>query len=776
MQASTSSGVWAATKARMAALVDDDALILWTFGATIFLSALLLFSVQPLFAKMVLPQLGGSPSVWAVSMCFFQAVLLAGYCYAHGLQRFVAPHVAPYLHLVVLALAWLALPIMLPASAAEPPTGDAYLWLLGVLAVGVGLPFFAVSANAPLLQAWFARTGHPQARDPYFLYGASNLGSLLALLSYPVLVEPFIGLGRQSQIWSAGFVTLAFLISASGCIVLMRGMGSGKRAATGEAESCSTAAAEPAAPTTWQQRLSWIAYAFVPSGLLVAYTSFLTTDIASAPFLWVLPLALFLGTFVLVFREGGERMDGWMLAAQPILVVLVLLGMNARGNVGWTIGALGGLGAFLTTTMVAHRRLYLCRPEARNLTEFYLWMSFGGVLGGIFAALIAPRLFNALYELPLLLVLGMACRPGLFVSASSEEAKEQRQQLLAVTGFGLFAMLAVGLAMKTGRLPASELVGLGLMLAAAVVMILNRARADLQLAAVTVLAAVLALLPSVMNQGDSIRSFFGIHRVAVVGNGEMRVLLHGTTVHGAERLQGADGQPTRVPVPATYYYAGGPMARGLEVARTVSGKAPAEFRGGLVGLGAGSMACHGKREESWRFYEIDPVVVDIARDPARFRFLAHCRPDADVVVGDARLTLTKEPAGRFDYLVIDAFSSDAVPVHLLTVEAVRLYLSKLAPGGLLAMHVSNRHLDLIGVAGATIAQIPGARAAVVDHKVASPTFDKARSQVVLVSRSAKTMEAVLAWPDAKPLTAGTARPWTDDYSDILGAIWRKYLR
>lgn len=374
------------------ATARGQAAVLAIFTATLFLSALLLFSVQPMFAKMVLPQLGGSPSVWAVSTCFFQAVLLLGYCYAHVLNRFVAPHVAPLVHLAVLAIAYLAMPIGLPVGASEPPADGAYLWLIGILAAGVGLPFFAVSANAPLLQAWFSRTGNAHANDPYFLYGASNLGSLLALLSYPVVIEPVLGLSEQSSVWTIGFVMLATAIAVSGVVMIALGR---------EANTPAATVANAAAPLTLSQRARWVLFSAVPSGLLVAFTTHLSTDIAAAPFLWVVPLALFLLTFVLVFRETPVISHAILVRIQPLLISMTMLTLIGTAF-DWWQSSLVAFSSFMVTTLVAHRALYEDRPAASHLTEFYLWMSLGGVIGGMFAAILAPQIFNATYELSLI--------------------------------------------------------------------------------------------------------------------------------------------------------------------------------------------------------------------------------------------------------------------------------------------------------------------------------------------------------------------------------------
>jgi hypothetical protein len=745
----------------------DTRLVLWTFTATLFLSAALLFSVQPMFAKMVLPKLGGSPSVWAVSMCFFQAVLLAGYCYAHLMNRYLPQRFIPFVHMAVLALAMLALPIGLPESRAEPPAGDAYGWLIVTLALGVGLPFFAVSANAPLLQAWFARTGHPHAGDPYFLYGASNLGSLAALLAYPVAIEPFSGLVHQSTLWATGFLALAAMIALCGLMMIAALASNGSNNTTIAAPAHSDAR-----HPTMAQRAVWIALAFVPSGLLVAFTSYVTTDIASAPFLWVIPLAMFLATFILVFRDKPYIPHRWMLLLQPIATIMVLLGISMTENRGWLIAMLGSVVAFFAATMVCHRELFERRPTTRYLTEFYLWMSLGGVLGGIFAALVAPRIFNAIWEYPLLLVLAMACRPDVWSRISQREARE----LAAIGGLGV-AAFALLLTLSNSAvfneidvyLPcAIILVGFG----APALLQSGTGGRKLLLTAIAALAIV--LLPSAMNQGDSERSFFGTHRVVTSRDGTMRMLMHGTTVHGAERLVNKDGSPAERPVPTTYYHSESPLVLGVAAARTLH-MAAEPFRAGIVGLGAGAMACTSRPGETWRFYEIDPVVVQIASDPKRFRFMAMCQPNADIVLGDARLTLTKEPNGKFDFLHLDAFSSDAIPVHLMTVEAMRLYLDKLSPNGILMMHISNRHLVLAPVVAAVANAIPGTHVAHVFQNLGTQDLDRVGSEVMYIAKSDSALEPVLKLTGARRVDrASKTAPWTDDYSDILTPLWQKY--
>lgn len=740
-----------------------DRPVLAVYGATLFLSATLVFSVQPIFAKMVLPTLGGSPSVWAVAMCFFQATLLAGYCYAHLLNRFARPALAPLLHGLVLAAALAALPFALPASAGAPPAEGAYFWLIGVLAVGVGLPFFAVAANAPLLQAWFARTGHPDAADPYFLYGASNLGSLLALLAYPVALEPLLGLGEQARLWTQGFTALMACIFIAAAQMLARRR-TAPPAAIDEA---------PAAPVPWASRLHWLALAMVPSGLLVAYTTHLTTDLASAPFLWVIPLAVFLATFVALFRETPLIPENWTLTLHPLAVAATGVGLVMPGtsDTAWAINMAAGFLAFLTTTLVCHRVLYLRRPPSQRLTEFYLWMSLGGVLGGVFAGLAAPQIFQGVEEYPLLLIAGLLLRPGVVEAwrDRSERWPTVRLGLLlagaAVTVFGLYlaGLLSFG---RTERLVAAVVLVAGVATLAHL-----RHPARMASAALAMGLALVVVAPNLAD-GFSVRSFFGVHKVVDTPDGRFRLLAHGTTVHGAQRLRDDDGAAIAAPDPATYYYPGGPLARSIQAARDATGNAG--FRAGLVGLGAGALICYAKPGEDWRYYEIDAEVARIARDPDLFSYMSRCGPETPVVIGDARLTVAAEPEAAFDYLLIDAFSSDVVPAHLLTREALAMYLARLKPDGLLALHISNRHMALQPVLAATAGAIPGTHMLVASDGKGLGGLDGMRSQVFFIAKSETALAGVARWEDAHPADAKGARPWTDDYSNILGAILRKY--
>ena len=521
--------------------------ILTVFAATLFVSATLLFSVQPLFTKMVLPLLGGSPGVWSVAMVFFQGVLLLGYAYAHLITRLMDPRRAVILHLLVAGCALLSLPLAIASGWGKAPAEYEAFWLIGLFAASIGLPFFAVAANAPLLQAWFARTGHPQAKDPYFLYGASNLGSFFALLAYPVVLEPLLTLRDQSWLWSAGFLLLMLMIGASGALL----------AAT--IRPVAARSSKRAKAVTWNNRAAWIGLAFVPSALLLAVTSHISTDIAAAPLLWVVPLALFLLTFVLTFRSGGDALYEKLVRFQPILIGPVVIGLILGESGFWMIAIVVNLAAFVISTMICHRRLYLLRPSAGNLTEFYMWISVGGVLGGIFSGLIAPYIFPDVWEYPILLVLALLCRPGMFDIGRRRWLVEGGVIALALA-LCLIPRYAFGL-----KLPAEIntvwMIALILLVGVMMLQAAHPARLVGLTAAVVILSG--AYQPGVA-QMESARSFFGVHKVVESYDGRFRKLQHGTTVHGAQKIRDEAGRPvTGRPEPLTYFHPRSPLARRL---------------------------------------------------------------------------------------------------------------------------------------------------------------------------------------------------------------------
>jgi spermidine synthase len=723
------------------------------FIATLFVSALLLFAVQPMFTKMVLPRLGGSPSVWSVAMVAFQTFLFAGYAYAHLVCRLLKPAQTAVVHLAFLSLVALTLPLSVAPGFSVPPADHVTLWLLGLFAFSIGVPFVALSATAPLLQHWFVATGHPRAKNPYVLYAASNLGSFCALLAYPLAIEPFFTLRTQALIWSLGFSLLALGIGAAACL-----------AATGTA-FVSTAADGERPP--WRQRAAWPLLTAVPAGLCIAVTSFIATDLAAAPFLWVVPLALYLLTFVAVFRDRPWVSHALVLRLLPYVLAPLAISVFGSGKTYWLANVLLNLTAFTLISLACHGEAYRLRPAASRLTEFYLWTSFGGVLGGVFAGIAAPHLFNYTYEYPILIVAALAVLSGLFSGGARHFIREAAPGLTAAA-----VALALWLSVSA-RLPLAAEQPMQVALVALAALMLFQAKRPARFAGLVVFAFLLTgLWQPGLGRVVTFRSFFGVHQVVDTADGTHRLLFHGTTIHGAERIRAEAGQvlPAR-PEPLTYYYFGGPIAEAIAAAR---GAQHDLDQVAVVGLGTGSLACHRHEGERWTFFEIDPEVIRIARDPRNFHFLSACAPHERIVLGDARLTLAAA-SGRYDLIVLDAFSSDAIPVHLLTREALGMYVERLTAHGVIVFHVSNRHMELASVIAA-FAKAEGLAAYdKQDDQASDFTKDyRANAEVVVLARNAADLAELPSWRGWRKLepTPGVAE-WTDDYSDILRAILRK---
>ena len=724
------------------------------FTSAIFTSAFLLFAIQPMFTKMILPQLGGSPGVWSVAMVFFQALLLMGYLYAHLSTRYLSPRTAIYVHIGLLLVTFFALPISIASGLGKPPAEGQAFWLIGVFTFSVGLPFFAVAGNGPLLQAWFARTRHKDAGNPYFLYAASNLGSFAALLLYPLVFETTLRLPQQSLGWSIGFVVLALLITSAGYIM--------------QTTSTNQLAAfiQPTKVAGPKKRLigEYIWLSFIPSALLVAVTAHISTDIAPAPFLWVIPLALYLLTFVLIFRDRPLIPAKAVNHLVPILAGLVILSEVIQFNI--LMNCTIHLGFFFVTALMYHQRLYNRRPQVEHLTQFYLWMSFGGVLGGIFSGLLAPHTFNRILEYPILIGLVMLAHPAVLRASR----KEITNETLPVLGLGL--LVAAGIYVFRGYDFINSGAYLKYLMAVMSIVIIGFYVHQLARAAL-IIAALMAweISPAGIQNTSYERSFFGVHKISLEENGQFRVLSHGTTVHGAVRIKNPDGFTYTGPVtPLTYYHPKGVLAQTLQLL-------PARANGrdiAVVGLGTGAHACNGMKDDRWTYFEIDPVVVKIAEDPHQFGFLAKCAPAAKIILGDARLTLAEQPTSDFDYLLIDAFSSDTIPIHLLTREAVALYISRLKDDGLLIFHVSNRHMELQSVISAVAHD---ANLAIKTRsQAARPTSlgEPVPSAVVILARKPETLAKFNEEAGWKQPANKNVSVWTDDYSNILGAIWRKY--
>jgi hypothetical protein len=727
------------------------------YAATLFGSALLLFSIQPMFAKMVLPKLGGAPAVWSVAMVFFQTALLAGYSYAHLLERLLAPHRAALFHLLLLGVTATSLPIAIASGWGAPPSDGIALWLFGLFAVSIGLPFFALSASAPLLQSWFAASGHPQAGNPYVLYAASNLGSFAALFAYPVVVEPMLTLKMQAEVWSVGFGILAVLIAAVGLLTART---------TAAAVAAKIELEQDDAPSIGR-RMRWIALAAIPSGLVIAVTAHLTTDIAAAPFLWVVPLALYLLTFVAVFRERPWITHATVVRLTPFVVAPLAVSLIGGDRVYWVTTIALNLVAFVLLTLTCHGELYALRPKPQRLTEFYLCTSAGGVIGGAFAGLAAPQLFNGNYEYPILVAAALLCMPGVFAGGARKVLAEALPWLLLSAALVL-AWHFTRLHLPATWEPAFQIVSALL----AACLLFQRHRPARYFALVILSFVVTAFWRPGTAPIETARSFFGVHKVVEVADGRVRALYHGTTLHGAQLLRNDDGTPVSgPPIPLNYYYAGGPIAEAIAAARDARGGFD---RVAVVGLGTGTLACLSHSGERWTFFEIDPVVVRIARDPHLFNFLSSCAPDTPIVLGDARLTL-EASRDQYDLIDLDAFSSDAIPVHLLTREAFAGYLSKLSPHGVIIAHISNRHLDLASVV-ANVGRTQGLVAFFREDDTAGDflTTFKANARVVVLAREPGDVGRIAgSWlrlqPDPKAAT------WSDDYSDILTVMLRKKL-
>lgn len=744
------------------------------FGSAIFLSAWLLFQVQPMFAKMALPLLGGAPAVWNTALVFFQAVLLLGYLYAHFLGTRLPLKLQVIVHLGVLALAFVFLPVAIGWQ--QPPESTPMLWLVGLLAVSVGLPFFALSATSPLLQRWFGETGHEAARDPYFLYGASNLGSLMALLAYPLVLEPELALADQSALWTVGYVLLALAIAACGCIAFYY-----LRRKQPPVQRIERTASPVVGAPDLRTRLHWLILAFVPSGLLVAVTTLMTTDLVAIPLLWIVPLTLYLLSFVFVFARRRIIPERWLLVAQtPLLVATALIATWSITKYLYLVIALVLVTLFVTA-MVCHGRLAERRPPARYLTEFYVWMSLGGILGSAFAALLGPLVFDHVIELPMLCAAAAFLRPRTDRTDEKQDASfiiaataVLRDISLPVAALALILTIAPRLEAEGG---ATKILLLALLMLFAVVFTMLSAGRPVRFGLCVAAVAMFGVQFSSSASATVVhreRTFFGTHILKRDSNPGYLLFFHGSTVHGAQHES-----PLRRRERHTYYHPG------TGVGRIFAGLAAADRtprRVAAIGLGAGEIACYRAEGQAWTFFEIDPAVARIANGGNWFRYLPDCAPDARIVIGDGRLTLAREPAGGYDLLVLDAFASDSIPTHLVTREAFAIYLDKLAPRGVVLVHISNRYLNLEPVIAAM------AR----DAKLAARLFDTDKAKIdpayplrfksvwIALARDESDLHLVTeAYEKSAPNEWGhwrklEERPgfrvWTDDYSNIISVV------
>ena len=719
------------------------------FAATVFTSALLVFFVQPMVGKLLLPLLGGAPAVWNTAMAFFQVALLAGYGYAHLLQRYATFRWQVIVHGIVLVLAGLSLPLHVSGVLGSPSPQHPVLWMLGVLTLSIGAPFAALSATAPLVQAWFARAARPDATtgqppEPYALYAASNLGSLLSLVAYPVLVEPLTHLTTQRLGWSAGYVVLAIMIVTLGLLQASRAR--------------PVAAHEKGASPSLVKMALWIGLAAVPSSLMMGVTTYLSTDVASAPFLWVIPLALYLVTFILAFASKPAIRPGVILIGQAGGVCLCIYVMCFH-NIDITLQLTVHLFCFFLTALMCHSALAAARPEPGQLTLYYFCMSLGGVVGGSFNAFLAPVLFSTVLEYPLVLALACLVRPW-----GRGTPLTQREKIWL--GFG---MLDVAGLIVLVLLPYDNSVIQSLstfLFAATLVTAFALRNRGLYMAVLIGLAAF--AVQQAGQSGNQIvteRSFFGVVRLAETEDpllGRVRRMTHGTTLHGAQAL--AKGRECQ---PLTYYAPATAIGQTITALQARSSKLDMA----VVGLGVGTMSSYVRKGDRMAFYEIDPTVVRMATNPAYFTFISKCaQAPVSFHTGDARLTLAPLPAGQLDMLTVDAFSSDAVPAHLLTAEAIRMYLSKLKGDGVLLLHLSNRHLELRDPVIAAITKAGGVSLTQVSIKADQDSISQTASVVVIAARTEAGLKPFRADPRWTVRDPGKVKAWTDDYMNLIGAM------
>ena len=739
------------------------------FAVAIFTSAALVFVVQPMVTKLVLPMLGGSPSVWNTAMVFFQTALLAGYGYAHLLQRLTSMRAQMATHLVLLLLAALFLPLKISGVLGDPDPNAPIGWLLATLALSVGAPFAVLSATAPLLQAWYARVrvGHADGKNPYVLYAASNLGSFLALLAYPLILEPLMTLSGQRASWSGGYAAFMLMVVALAVVAWRRG----------QIGSTPVARLESSPPIPWREKTILVLLAAAPSSLMLGVTAHLATDVASAPFLWVIPLALYLLTFVIAFQDRP-------ILPLPITLVvsgavtLVCISFTAFRTGDWIMMFGLHLATFFLLALMCHQRLAARRPPPDRLTEFYLLMSLGGVVGGAFTALLAPVLFNGVWEYPLVLVLAGLARP---LNRAPIRNWEVYLFVGAVLAASLPPLLSAvfqadwGFAWWFNNNVSDNMPGLTqfIMLAPILAGFILRDRTP----AYVIIAGLIALSTAYIARGYEAaftdRSFFGVMKIGVTHDprlgGQVNILMHGTTLHGAQPRN-----PAFACMPTLYYAPASPIG---QTTQTLQLRRPG-LKIGVVGQGSGAMAGYKRAADEMKFFEIDPMVDRLSRDPQWFSFISGCADGPiETVLGDARLTMARETAGTYDLLLIDAFSSDSVPTHLLTVEAIEGYLKLLKPDGVVILHLSNRNLD-ITLPAAAAAQALGAANLhqLYQESPSAPDMAEASTEALILSPTEEGLAEFREQAQWRTLAETEVRPWTDDYVNLFGSVWRHFRR
>jgi hypothetical protein len=727
--------------------LDRGATLRLLFATTLFSSAIALFIVQPMLAKMLLPRYGGSAAVWTTCMVFFQTALLSGYLYAHLLATRCVPHWQMIVHSSLLIGSALFLPFQFGEERTNSVASEPVIQLLFQLIVLAGLPLLAISATSPLLQRWFLATGHLGAHNPYALYVASNVGSLLGLLAYPILIERELTLLEQAELWTVLFAVVVALTVVCGVIFWLSAVRS-----TGPRLIRNSPA------LLWSKIVRWSILAFVPSSLMLGVTTILATEFPQLPMMWVIPLILYLVSFIIAFASVPKWFARAVVAGTTLAITFEI-GLAVSGyRLPFAWQMIVHYGAFFLIALGCHTELLNTRPEPEQLTSFYLWLAVGGVLGGLFNAVLAPAIFTGIFEYPFALIVAALVMPAF--RSTTPTANSRRWDLILPVTLGLVAALVFG--------SAADKVQVRILPALACLTLASRPL-RFGLGVLAVFAVSLAYPTTdrarVLFQD---RSFFGVSRVVIGSNDKVHWYVNGGVEHGGQALS---DDPNKKFAPFLYYHPSGPIGQ-LFLARM---KAKSTDRVGVVGLGAGCLAYYGLPGQQMTFYEIDPLVKRIAEDPKYFTFLKDSRADCRVVMGDARLSLGQEPDRAFGLLVVDAFSGDTIPVHLLTAEAIDLYLEKLAPDGVIAFHISNNYFELEPVLSAIVS---AKNLTALSRRVVSKDITEKEdrgglkpSHWILVGRSSSDLKWISDDPKWKPLRSIPGfRAWSDDYSNILKAL------
>lgn len=728
------------------------------FPLTLFTSAALMFALQPMFGKALLPFLGGSASVWNTCMVFYQSVLFLGYLYVYCLSHYFSLKRQLLMHGCVILLSLAALPVMLPSDLTPSASMQPSLWLIQILSVTIGLPFFVLSTTSPLLQKWFSIIGHESSADPYYLSIASNSGSLLALVSYPLLIEAQVGLSNQQVFWSACFAFLCLLILS--CVLLVK-----------TSQHNSSAAAEilqdKLAAPCFNTKLQWLILAFIPSSLLLGVTNYISTDIASMPLLWVVPLALYLITFIIVFSQYSDFVYRWVGNVQFWLVAIFLIYFFTEQQfIYFSLEIAFHLTVAFVCMLACHAKLAHIRPPAEHLTTYYLTTALGGMLGGMFNSFLAPLLFVNIYEYPLMLVAAV-------IMLSSTNLRpifsKNNSNLLFLIAYIL--SFAVVLYFSTDQYKNFLQVGL-LGIAAMVNLYLFYHRPlYLGLYALVIMSCSAPLKSQAEKTIYQHRDFYGVMKIkesTTYDDSGRKLVMHklynGDTSHGAqiisEQLQC---------LPVSYYSQTGPLGQLFNAYDAQNSK----WNIAVVGLGAGAIAGYAKPGQSWTFFELNPAMNDVALNTQNFSFLQNCAKDAKIAIGDARLSLAREQKHAYDVLIIDAFTSDSIPTHLLTAEAIKLYQANLKPKGLLVFHISNRYLALKNILAKHMTN-SGWAGMLEEYRVAKPSPFASSADWLVLAANNKTLKPLLKSPNSawRPLSAEpNGYAWTDDFTSIVH-VWK----